>query len=99
MGAAIFIHPWDMLGKDRMDKYWLPWLVGMPTETAIALCSLIFGGVLERLPRLKVGFAHGGGISLFLVLRPHLFLSLSFSLFPRLPPLTFPSSPHLLTLY
>lgn len=61
MGAAVFVHPWDMLGKDRMNKYWLPWLVGMPTETAIAMCSLIFGGVLEKLPKLKIAFAHGGG--------------------------------------
>jgi len=44
-----------------MDKYWLPWLVGMPAETSRAVCSLIFGGVLERLPKLKVCFAHGGG--------------------------------------
>lgn len=63
LGAAIFVHPWDMLSaKDRMSKYWMPWLVGMPTETAIAMCSLIFGGVLERLPKLKVAFAHGGGM-------------------------------------
>ena len=34
-----------------MQKYWLPWLVGMPAETSLAICSLIFGGVLERLPR------------------------------------------------
>ncbi len=59
--AAIFVHPWDMLGKERMPKYWLPWLVGMPAETALAILSLIFGGVLERLPRLRVAFAHGGG--------------------------------------
>lgn len=59
--AAVFVHPWDMLGKERMTKYWLPWLVGMPTETALAICSVIFGGVLERLPRLRIGFAHGGG--------------------------------------
>ena len=44
----------------RMKKYWLPWLVGMPGETAAAMCSMIFGGVLERFPRLKVCFAHGG---------------------------------------
>jgi aminocarboxymuconate-semialdehyde decarboxylase len=50
-----------MLGKERMQKYWLPWLVGMPAETALAVCSQIFGGVLERLPRLRVCFAHGGG--------------------------------------
>lgn len=61
LGAAIFVHPWDMLGKERMSKYWLPWLVGMPAETALAICSLIFGGVLERLPRLRLAFAHGGG--------------------------------------
>lgn len=61
LGAAVFVHPWDMLAPERMPKYWLPWLVGMPTETALAICSVIFGGVLERLPRLRIGFAHGGG--------------------------------------
>lgn len=61
LGAAVFIHPWDMLAKERMQKYWMPWLVGMPAETTLAVCSLIFGGVLERLPKLKVAFAHGGG--------------------------------------
>ncbi len=61
LGAAIFVHPWDMLGKDRMTRYWLPWLVGMPTETTLAIAAVIFGGVLERLPRLRIGFAHGGG--------------------------------------
>ncbi len=44
-----------------MGKYWLGWLVGMPAETAMAICSVIFGGVLERLPRLRIAFAHGGG--------------------------------------
>lgn len=61
LGAAVFVHPWDMLAKERMQKYWMPWLVGMPAETTLAVCSLIFGGVLERLPKLKVAFAHGGG--------------------------------------
>ncbi|TAE73428.1 MAG: amidohydrolase [Bacteroidetes bacterium] len=61
LGAAIFIHPWDMMGQDKMKKYWLPWLVGMPAETSLAICSMIFGGVFERLPRLRVAFAHGGG--------------------------------------
>lgn len=61
LGAAIFVHPWEMLGRDRMPRYWLPWLVGMPAETSLAICSLIFGGVLERLPRLRIAFAHGGG--------------------------------------
>jgi aminocarboxymuconate-semialdehyde decarboxylase len=61
LGAAVFVHPWEMLGKDRMAKYWLPWLVGMPAETSLAICSMIFGGVFERLPKLRVAFAHGGG--------------------------------------
>src|SRR5207302_6426006 len=61
LGAAVFVHPWDMMAKERMSRYWLGWLVGMPAETALAICSLLFGGVLERLPRLRVAFAHGGG--------------------------------------
>ncbi len=61
MNAAIFVHPWDMLGASRMEKYWLRWLVGMPAETALAMCSLIFSGVLDRLPQLRIAFAHGGG--------------------------------------
>lgn len=61
LGAAVFVHPWQMLGRDRMGLYWLPWLVGMPAETALSICSLIFGGVFERLPKLRVAFAHGGG--------------------------------------
>jgi aminocarboxymuconate-semialdehyde decarboxylase len=58
--AAIFVHPWDM-DKSRMSDYWFPWLIGMPCETTLAMCSMIFGGVLERYPKLKVCFAHGGG--------------------------------------
>ena len=61
LDAAIFVHPWDMVGKERMPKYWLPWLVGMPAETSLAICSMIFGGVFERFPKLRVAFAHGGG--------------------------------------
>lgn len=61
LGAAIFVHPWDMMGEQRMQKYWLPWLVGMPAEVSLAICSMIFGGVFERLPALRVCFAHGGG--------------------------------------
>jgi aminocarboxymuconate-semialdehyde decarboxylase len=61
LGAAVFVHPWDMLGRERMQRYWTPWLVGMPAETCLAICSVIFGGVLERLPRLRLCFAHGGG--------------------------------------
>lgn len=61
LGAAVFVHPWDMRGSKTIQKYWLPWLVAMPFETAIAISSLIFGGVLDRLPKLRLAFAHGGG--------------------------------------
>lgn len=61
LNAAIFVHPWDMIGKERMPKYWLPWLVGMPAESSLGICSMMFGGVFERFPKLRVAFAHGGG--------------------------------------
>ena len=61
LGCALFVHPWEMMGEDQMQKYWLPWLVGMPAETTRAICSMIFGGVFTKFPKLRVAFAHGGG--------------------------------------
>lgn len=61
INCSLFIHPWEMMGETQMEKYWLPWLVGMPAETSRAICSMIFGGVFEKFPKLKVSFAHGGG--------------------------------------
>ena len=61
IGCAIFVHPWEMMGQADMQKYWLPWLVGMPAEISRAICSIIFGGVFEKFPALKIAFAHGGG--------------------------------------
>ncbi|MBA2249638.1 MAG: amidohydrolase [Chitinophagaceae bacterium] len=61
LGCALFVHPWKMIGTKQMQKYWLPWLVGMPAETSRAICSMIFGGVFEKFPGLRVAFAHGGG--------------------------------------
>jgi aminocarboxymuconate-semialdehyde decarboxylase len=61
LGMSVFVHPWEMMGQEKMQRYWLPWLVGMPAETSLAICSMIFGGVFERLPNLRVAFAHGGG--------------------------------------
>jgi aminocarboxymuconate-semialdehyde decarboxylase len=58
---AVFVHPWDMMGQEKMPKYFLPWLVGMPAETSLAICSMVFGGVFDRYPKLRVMFAHGGG--------------------------------------
>ena len=61
LGSCIFVHPWNIMGKNQMEKYWLPWLVGMPAETSRAICSMIFSGIFEKLPNLRVAFAHGGG--------------------------------------
>ena len=61
LGCALFIHPWEMMGEQQMQKYWLPWLLGMPAETSRAICSLIFSGVMEKFPALRIAFAHGGG--------------------------------------
>ena len=55
------VHPWNMMGKKYMDRYWLPWLVGMPAETSRAMCSMIFGGVFDRFPKLRVNFCHASG--------------------------------------
>jgi aminocarboxymuconate-semialdehyde decarboxylase len=58
---CIFVHPWDMMGQEKMPKYFLPWLIGMPAETSLAICSMIFGGIFDKFPNLRVLFAHGGG--------------------------------------
>jgi len=68
IGAAVFVHPWDMLGHDRMRKYMLPWLVAMPAETQLSILSLILSGAFERLPKsLRICFGHGGGSFAFLL--------------------------------
>ncbi len=67
LDMAVFVHPWDMMGQEKMKKYFLPWLVGMPAETSLAICSMIFGGVFDRFPKLRVMFAHGGGAFPFTV--------------------------------
>ena len=67
-GAPVLVHPWDMLGRDRMARYMLQWLVGMPAETQLSILSLILSGAFERLPRsLRLCFAHGGGSFAFLL--------------------------------
>jgi aminocarboxymuconate-semialdehyde decarboxylase len=67
LGCALFVHPWEMMGETQMEKYWLPWLVGMPAETSRAVCSMIFGGIFEQFPNLRVAFAHGGGSFPFII--------------------------------
>jgi aminocarboxymuconate-semialdehyde decarboxylase len=61
LDMAVLVHPWEMMGEQHMAKYWLPWLVGMPAETARSIASLIFSGTMEKLPNLRFCFAHAGG--------------------------------------
>src|SRR5277367_5841731 len=67
-GAAVFVHPWDMMAAQRMPKYMAPWTVGMPAETQLSLVTLIASGAFDRLPaNLRICFAHGGGSFAFLL--------------------------------
>ena len=61
LGAFIFIHPVGVAGADRLRSYYLANLIGNPADTTIAAASLVFGGVLDRHPNLKICLAHGGG--------------------------------------
>ncbi|KAK8745387.1 hypothetical protein OTU49_000163 [Cherax quadricarinatus] len=61
LDLSVFVHPWDMQMGGRHSKFWLPWLVGMPSETTIAITSILMGNIFEQFPGLKVCFAHGGG--------------------------------------
>jgi aminocarboxymuconate-semialdehyde decarboxylase len=67
-GAAVLVHPWEMFGLERMPKYMMPWTVGMPAETQLAVVALILSGAFDRLPSaLRICFAHGGGSFAFLL--------------------------------
>ena len=67
-GAAVLVHPWDMLGRERMPKYMMPWTVGMPAETQLGIVAMILGGAFDKLPsNLRICFAHGGGSFAFLL--------------------------------
>jgi aminocarboxymuconate-semialdehyde decarboxylase len=70
LDVAVFVHPAaPLVGQERLTKYYFPLIVGNPLETALAASKLIYGGVLERLPRLRVCFAHGGGAFPFTLAR------------------------------
>jgi aminocarboxymuconate-semialdehyde decarboxylase len=61
-GLAVFVHPaTPAMGEERMRSFYLPFMVAYPAETALAIARLIFGGVFDRIPTLRIGFAHGGG--------------------------------------
>jgi len=68
VGAAVLVHPWDMMAPERMPKYMMPWTVGMPAETQLAVASMVLSGAFDRLPKsLRICFAHGGGSFAFLL--------------------------------
>ncbi|MFF5105070.1 amidohydrolase family protein [Streptomyces sp. NPDC000134] len=60
-GAILFLHPFGCTLDERLDRWYLSNTVGQPTENAVALSHLIFSGVLDRHPGLKLVAAHGGG--------------------------------------
>ena len=67
-GAAVLVHPWDMLAPERTAKYMMAWTVGMPAETQLGIVSMILGGAFDKLPeKLRLCFAHGGGSFAFLL--------------------------------
>jgi aminocarboxymuconate-semialdehyde decarboxylase len=67
LDCALFVHPWEMMGEEQTQQYWLPWLIGMPAETSRAICSMVFAGVFEQFPKLRIAFAHGGGSFPFII--------------------------------
>src|SRR5258708_4878603 len=61
LGWTIFLHPVDTIGQDRTKKYYLKNLCGNPYDTGVAVAHLIFGGVMDRFPRLGFNLPHAGG--------------------------------------
>ncbi len=67
-GAAVLVHPWDMMGRERMPNYMMPWTVAMPAETQLGIATMILSGAFDQLPtKLRICFAHGGGSFAFLL--------------------------------
>jgi len=67
-GAAVLVHPWDMMGGERTARWMMGWTVSMPAETQLSIVALILGGGFDRLPAsLRICFAHGGGSFAFLL--------------------------------
>lgn len=61
LNAVIFIHPWGCTLDERLEQYYLGNVIGNPVETSVALSHIIFSGVLDRYPSLRICAAHGGG--------------------------------------
>ena len=61
LGALVFIHPMGCSMGARLTPYYLSNVIGNPAETTVALAHLIFSGIFDRHPKLKIVAAHGGG--------------------------------------
>jgi aminocarboxymuconate-semialdehyde decarboxylase len=61
LSAFIMVHPTQVAGAERLKAYYLVNLIGNPLDTTIAAAALVFGGVIERHPRIKFLMVHGGG--------------------------------------
>jgi aminocarboxymuconate-semialdehyde decarboxylase len=61
LNVPIFIHPHHVAGMERLEDFYLTNLIGNPLDTTIAAAQLIFSGVLEKYPGLKIILAHAGG--------------------------------------
>lgn len=66
-GLPIFLHPGEVIGMKRLKPYFLANLLGNPFDTAVAAANLIFGGVMDRFPKLEVCLPHAGGAFPYLV--------------------------------
>ena len=67
LGLPLFLHPVFVIGEARLKKFYLTNLLGNPFESAIAAAHLVFGGVLDRFPKLEVVLPHAGGAFPWLV--------------------------------
>jgi aminocarboxymuconate-semialdehyde decarboxylase len=65
--ATVFIHPWQAVAAHRLPHYYFLYSVAMPAETAFAVGAVIFSGLLERIPDLRLLFAHGGGSVAYII--------------------------------
>jgi aminocarboxymuconate-semialdehyde decarboxylase len=88
--ALLFVHPWQVLGAERLRHLGLLYSVGMPAETAVAAATLVLGGVLDRHRSLRVVLAHGGGA--FLALLPR--IDRCTSMLPGVTPAEHPPSSY-----
>ncbi|AXF57994.1 amidohydrolase family protein [Salicibibacter kimchii] len=93
--VPLFIHPWETMARDRTPRHNFMYTVGMPSETALAAASLIWSGVIEKFPNLKICFSHGGGSFPFILPR----LDQGWNVWPDLRKTINPPSHYLDQLY